>query len=80
MSWTLVVMVSKVLPQDISSLESWKANSNLAWSYCGVREGLVPDSRPMGFPVDRDFQDISMLAMGRDNWHIKQVSIKHGKE
>jgi len=80
MSWTLVVMVSKVLPQDISSLESWKANSNLAWSYCGVREGLVPDSRPMGFPVDRDFRNINTLAMGRDNWHIKQVIIRHGKE
>ena len=80
MAWTLVVMVSKVLPQDIRNLEAWKANSNLAWSYCGVREGLVPDSRPMGFPVDRDFGDLSMLSMGRENWHVKQVTIKHGND
>jgi len=80
MAWTLVVMVSKILPQDIRNLETWRANSNLAWGYCGVREGLVPDSRPMGFPVDRDFGDISTLAMGRENWHIKQVTIRHGKD
>ena len=77
MPWTLVVMVSKVLDQDIERLDDWRRNDNLAWSYCGVRRGLVPDSRPMGFPVDRDFDDIHMLAMGRENWGIKQVTILH---
>jgi len=80
MSWTLVFMVSKVLDQDLSNLETWKMNNNLAWSYCGVRSGNVPDSRPMGFPVDRDFSDINKLANGRENWHIKQVIIKHGRQ
>jgi len=79
MSWTLVVKVSKVLDQDLSHLETWKMNNNRAWSYCGVRTGNVPDSRPMGFPVDRDFSDINTLANGRENWHIKQVIIKHGR-
>jgi len=77
MPWTLVVMVSRVLDQDIRRLDDWRRNENLAWSYCGVRTGLVPDSRPMGFPVDRDFQDIHMLAMDRENWDIKQVTIIH---
>jgi len=77
MSWTLVVMVSRVLDQDIRRLDDWRRNNHLAWSYCGVRRGFVPDSRPMGFPVDRDFQDINMLARGRENWNIKEVTIRH---
>jgi len=77
MPWTLVVMVSRVLDQDIRRLDDWRRNNHLAWSYCGVRGGLVPDSRPMGFPVDRDFEDINMLAGGRGNWNIKQVTIRH---
>jgi len=77
MPWTLVVMVSRVLDQDIRRLDDWRRNNHLAWSYCGVRRGIVPDSRPMGFPVDRDFQDINMLANGRGNWNIKDVTIRH---
>merc|ERR1712179_825076 len=77
MPWTLVVMVSRVLDQDIRRLDDWRRNENLAWTYCGVRTGLVPGSRPMGSPVDRDFQDIHMLAMDRENWAIKQVTIIH---
>jgi len=77
MPWTMVVMVSRVLEQDTRRLNSWRRNANLAWSYCGVRGGFVPDSRPKGFPVDRDFQDINTLASGRENWDIKQVTIRH---
>jgi len=77
MPWTMVVMVSRVLEQDTRRLNSWRRNANLAWSYCGVRGGVVPDSRPKGFPVDRDFQDINTLASGRENWDIKQVTIRH---
>jgi len=77
MPWTLVVMVSKVLPQDRGRLSDWTNNNHLAWSYCGVRSGIVPDIRPMGFPVDRDFTDIDTLAGDRENWHIKEVIIRH---
>jgi len=80
MSWTLVVMVSRVLPQDRGRLRNWTRNNHLAWSYCGVTSGMVPDSRPMGFPVDRDFTDINMLAGGRENWNITEVIIRHGVE
>jgi len=79
MDWTLVVMVSRVLPQDRGSLREWERNRELAWSYCGVRRGLVPDSRPLGFPVDRDFGVIDRLAGGRENWDISQVTIVHGE-
>ena len=80
MEWNLVVMVSRVLPQDMSRLGEWRRNSNLAWSYCGVNWGNVPDSRPMGFPVDRvrDYRDIVNMARGRDNWAVSQVTITHG--
>ena len=82
MEWNLVVMVSRVLPQDMSRLGEWRRNSNLAWSYCGVNWGNVPDSRPMGFPADRvrDYADIVNMATarGRDNWAVSQVTITHG--
>jgi len=82
MPWTLVVMVSRVLTQDRGRLRNWASNNHLAWGYCGVRSGTgtVPDTRPMGFPVDRDFTDIDMLAGGRENWNIKEVIIRHGVE
>jgi len=82
MPWTLVVMVSRVLTQDRGRLRNWERNNHLAWGYCGVRSGsgTVPDTRPMGFPVDRDFTDIDMLAGGRENWNIKEVIIRHGVE
>merc|ERR1719431_841233 len=77
MPWTLVVMGSKVLPQDRTRLRDWTNNNHLAWSYCGVRGGIVPDIRPMGFPVDRDFTDIDTLAGDRENWDVKEVIIRH---
>jgi len=80
MQWSLVVMVSRVLPQDMDRLGNWRRNNRLAWSYCGVRNGMVPDSRPMGFPVDRDFQDINDLVGDRENWLIVPVTIRHGRE
>ena len=78
MDWTLVVMVSQVLPADIPRLGAWTANRNLAWSYCGVGYGVVPDSRPLGFPTDRDFGDIRNLVRGRRNWVTVPVRIVHG--
>jgi len=78
MDWTLVVMVSQVLPADIPRLGAWAANRNLAWSYCGVGWGVVPDSRPLGFPTDRDFVDIRSLVRRRRNWATVPVRIVHG--
>merc|ERR1719508_193882 len=78
MDWTMVVMVSQVLAADVSRIASWNANRNIAWSYCGVRTGVVPDSRPLGFPTDRDFGNINNLVGNRDNWAVVPVSIVHG--
>merc|ERR1719186_1069809 len=77
MDWTMVVMVSQVLSEDIPKIEAWSANSNIAWSYCGVTTGVVPDSRPLGFPVDRDFGDIESLVGYRNNWAVVPVRIVH---
>jgi len=76
MPWTLVVMVSKVLEQDLQSWEEWVSNDHLAWSYCGVTGGVAPDSRPMGFPLDRN-RNISSLSKERSNWLIGPVTIQH---
>merc|ERR1719508_291308 len=78
MEWTMVVMVSQVLAADVSRIASWNANRNIAWSYCGVSTGVVPDSRPLGFPTDRDFGNINNLVGNRDNWAVVPVSIVHG--
>ena len=79
MEWQLVVMVSQVLDNDLRRIRNWSDNQNLAWSYCGVRWGSVPDSRPMGFPFDRSFISITSLAARRSNWLIKPVVIRHGE-
>ena len=78
MAWTMVVMVSQVLPQDRRRVQNWNSNSQAAWSYCGVRFGQVPDSRPLGFPTDRSFGDIENLVGGRRNWAVVPVRIVHG--
>ena len=78
MEWTVVVMVSQVLYNDIPKLGTWNSNRNLAWSFCGVRSGEVPDSRPLGFPTDRDFGNLDSLVAGRMNWGVQPVRIVHG--
>jgi len=78
MEWDVVVMVSKLLSADESEVRNWSENSNRAWSYCGVQSGKVPDSRPMGFPVDRSFSSIKELSNGRHNWLITPMLITHG--
>ena len=79
MAWQLVAVVSSLLPADLSRLANWRANSQVAWSFCGARWGAVPDSRPLGFPLDRDppAGDVSSLAAGRPNWLILPVTITH---
>jgi len=78
MDWYLVVVVTKVLPEDLSRLSAWEANSQLAWSYCGVTTGQVPDSRPLGFPFDIE-TEMSVLTEGyrMANWAVVPVKIVH---
>jgi len=79
MDWDLVVMVSQQLPVDRARVREWTMQRNLAWGYCGVQRGVVPDSRPLGFPVDRSFTNIQTLSGGRPNWMITPVVIRHGQ-
>jgi len=55
MGFRLYIMVSQVLPGDSAITANWERMHYTSWSWCGVRrnEGDVPDSRPMGFPLDR---------------------------
>ena len=76
MAWTVVAMVSPVLPQDRSRVNQWIRSQGTAWSYCGVRGGLVPDSRPLGFPFDRS-SNIQRLMGSKSNWFLLPVQIIH---
>jgi len=78
MQWELVVMVSQQLSIDKSNVRNWHKNRNYAWSYCGMQSGKVPDSRPMGFPVDRSFRRVRDLSRHRSNWLVSPISIIHG--
>ena len=78
MHWELVVMVSKQLSVDKSKVRNWHKNRNYAWSYCGMQSGKVPDSRPMGFPVDRSFRRVRDLSRHRSNWLVSPIRIFHG--
>lgn len=49
--------------------------------FCGLRDRLYPDLRPMGFPFDRpanfDIATVDDFIRGRANMFNRTVSIKH---
>ena len=46
-------MLSRLLTDDSAAGADWAGLKQRSWSWCGVKEGQFPDSRPMGFPLDR---------------------------
>jgi len=71
----LVVMVSKILPGDSQDVEVWRKKLGYSWSYCGVQVGKVPDSRPMGFPMDREYGTLDDLVGYGGNFFKTEVDI-----
>merc|ERR1711936_412087 len=63
-NFSLVVMVSKLLPGDAAQSADQEEVSRSSFVHCGLPGGLVPDSRPMGFPFDRP---VTWSMQGRDN-------------
>jgi len=54
MKFRLFGMVSKLLEKDQTYKADWLKLDGYAWASCGANPGVpYPDSRPMGFPLDR---------------------------
>jgi len=86
MQFRLYMMISKVLPNDSAMTANWERMQFTSWSWCGVRrnEGDVPDSRPMGFPLDKappngNWQSLMYKTSGqkRTNHFAKTITISH---
>ena len=77
MAWRLVVVASPVLARDRDRVRDWQRADRVSWSYCGVQEGRVPDSRPLGFPLDRpdSRSSLDLLASSYTNIFLQEVSI-----
>merc|ERR1711915_997238 len=63
--FTLLVMVSKLLPDDAAQSADVQ---------CGLPDSEVPDSRPMGFPFDRP---CNWNFTGRSNMAFTDIRIFH---
>merc|ERR1711937_333664 len=86
MQFRLYMMISKVLPNDSAMTANWERMQFTSWLWCGVRrnEGDVPDSRPMGFPLDKappngNWQSLMYKNSGqkRTNHFAKTITISH---
>ena len=72
--WRLVVLVSPPGPADH---DDWGRGS-AGWGMCGARQGGLPDSRPLGFPLDRPVVLDSVEGQAsRPNWAFVPVDIIH---
>merc|ERR1719154_46358 len=69
MPFSLFVVLSPFLASDNAHKADWSTHNTGTWSWCGVRtdQGGMPDSRPMGFPLDRSpaGDDWTSLMRGR---------------
>ena len=85
MTFRLYMMVSRVLDRDSAMTADWEQMQFTSWSWCGVRrnDGDVPDSRPMGFPLDRrppngNWQSLMYGRNGRRSNHFTtDIVISH---
>jgi len=73
-SFTMFVMVSKLLPGDAALSADAEAVAQSSFVHCGLPGSLVPDSRPMGFPFDRP---VKWSWYGRSNMAATNVKILH---
>jgi len=82
MRWEVVAMISNIVEDN---KETWESASNQSWAYCGVQQGGIPDTRPMGFPFDRNFHNLHRLMLDtsigrmRSNWAMVHINIKHSE-
>jgi len=86
MNFDLFIVLSPLLEGDNAHSADWDKHSTSTWAWCGVRsdEGGMPDSRPMGFPLDRsppngDWKSLLIGDSGvkRGNLARLPIVIKH---
>lgn len=86
MPFRLFFMASALLPSDRALTADWQKLSMTSWSWCGMRrsDGDVPDSRPMGFPLDRnpaggDWRRLLQNSSGqrRTNMMVTDITISY---
>lgn len=86
MRFRMYIMISRILPGDRAMTANWESLRYSSWSWCGVRrnQGDVPDSRPMGFPLDRrprngNWQSLMFNSSGvkRSNHFTTDITISH---
>jgi len=55
MKFDMFVVLSPLLENDKAHTADWDEHHTGTWAWCGVRsdQGGMPDTRPMGFPLDR---------------------------
>ncbi|XP_023344481.1 hemocyanin F chain [Eurytemora carolleeae] len=76
MQFDMVLFISKVNERDSQNVNDWLTRGMNSWAWCGVRQGgLPPDSKPMGYPLDRNW-DLDVL-MRRSNARLTPISIVH---
>jgi len=70
MPFDLFVVLSPLLEEDSAHGADWTKHDTGTWSWCGVRtdQGGMPDSRPMGFPLDRSPPNGDWRALLRGNY------------
>eukprot|EP00092_Neocalanus_flemingeri_P010483 GFUD01011294.1.p1 GENE.GFUD01011294.1~~GFUD01011294.1.p1 ORF type:complete len:730 (-),score=165.48 GFUD01011294.1:151-2340(-) len=73
-AFSLVVMLSKLLPGDAALSADQEKVAKSAFVHCGLPGSDVPDSRPMGFPFDRP---VGWRLQGRSNMAVTDVRILH---
>jgi len=86
MEFDIFVVLSPLLENDQAHTADWTEHHRGTWAWCGVRsdEGGMPDSRPMGFPLDRsppndDWKSLLIEDTGakRGNMFRLPVTIMH---
>jgi len=86
MKFDMFVVLSPLLENDKAHTADWTKHHTGTWAWCGVRsdEGGMPDTRPMGFPLDRsppngDWKSLLVDDSGakRGNLARLPVTIKH---
>jgi len=84
--YKVFLVLSPLLKEDPAHSADWGRLEQHSWAWCGVRadRGGMPDSRPMGFPLDRpppdgDWTNLLLTVNNsvRSNMIVTPVTITH---
>uniref|UniRef100_A0A336MYZ2 CSON010253 protein n=1 Tax=Culicoides sonorensis TaxID=179676 RepID=A0A336MYZ2_CULSO len=78
-AFKLFVMISNLEDDVVNQVIPENVECGDAHSFCGLKDQLYPDRRPMGFPFDRPF-DVATLDQFvglHSNMFVQDVNIRH---